>query len=423
MDITRIQMAFSPANAITDPELFVGRRDEVLNGMRALTNPGSFLAIYGLRGVGKTSMAQQLQLIAEGHETLPQVLHLEKYAPRRGFRFLTQYIRCDTSLQTTNDLLRRMMFGEDIGSSLFGFTKSGDRRLDSIKKVVQAEGSAEISAPIFGARIGGGGGREEMYKTYVSDSLVQQFKKLLSMVRKDNQGRDGLLLIIDEFDIFPDKAGFASIVKTATSDFVKFAVVGIASSVTELLKGHASIGRSIEAIKIGRMTPFELIDILNNAEYRVGQGVLFTEPAKNFIINLAEGFPYFVHLVGREAMILAFERNVDLVDVKLIEEVNERITGGRLPTIYEDVYYGVVRHSPEREVLLKLLAETPENEIFIDDVCKTAQDMGIPNPYDLIGELTSVSLDDPVLVKVRGRYIHFSDPVFKVYARLRNWEL
>ena len=61
LDITRISEAFSPAREIEDPKLFAGRKEEVRAGIMALQNRGGFLSIFGLRGVGKSSIALQIK--------------------------------------------------------------------------------------------------------------------------------------------------------------------------------------------------------------------------------------------------------------------------------------------------------------------------------------------------------------------------
>ena len=57
-----IEQAFVPAKEIELPELFSGRKNEILQGVYALRSPGVSLCIYGMRGVGKTSVARQLYL-------------------------------------------------------------------------------------------------------------------------------------------------------------------------------------------------------------------------------------------------------------------------------------------------------------------------------------------------------------------------
>ncbi len=59
-----IDQVFSPAKEVEMPELFSGREDEIVQGIQAMRSDGASLCIYGKRGVGKTSIAKQLRLVA-----------------------------------------------------------------------------------------------------------------------------------------------------------------------------------------------------------------------------------------------------------------------------------------------------------------------------------------------------------------------
>jgi len=90
MDIAKIQNAFSPSREINAPEFFVGRQEEVKNSILALSDKGSFLAVHGLRGVGKSSIAKQIILIAEGNKVLAKALTdpvFKVYARLRTWKF------------------------------------------------------------------------------------------------------------------------------------------------------------------------------------------------------------------------------------------------------------------------------------------------------------------------------------------------
>jgi hypothetical protein len=418
LDIQKIQKAFSPAMEIQDPHLFVGRKQEVQSGMTALLNPGGFLAIFGLRGVGKTSIAYQIKLIAEGNRVLPGIFHLEQLIPRRGFNFIVHYVRCDGFIKNIGDLLRRLMFGDEANPSLFSITKLGDRRLKEFSRTMESQGGFNF----FGAKIGTSGKEESKYESYISGDISQQFRQLVGTIRKDNQNKTGLLIIIDEFDTIPDKEGFASLVKTCSSDYVKFGIVGIAGSITELVNDHTSIGRQIDMIRVPPMPEDELQHILRRAEYAVDETITFDEPAAHAIATGSEGFPYFSHLLGRETMIMAFMQQSTKVTSAIVEALHQNISQGRLNTIYEDVYQNAVKHSAQREVLLKIFAEQKEDDIHTEEVYSLARDLGITNPSQLMKELTSTEESGSVLTKVRERYFRFTDPVFKVYARLRSWK-
>lgn len=418
LDVERIHTAFSPAREITDPKMFAGRKREIENGIEALMNPGGFISVYGLRGVGKSSIAWQLKLIAEGNTELTNILAISNSLPKRGFDYIVHYVRCDGFVRNVPDLLKRILFGDENNSSLFTLTKAGEKRLLEFKRTVGVEGGAAV----FGAKLGAKGIEEKTFEHFISDDLIQQFRQVLGAVRKDNQQKTGLLLLIDEFDTIPDKNGFASIVKACSSEFVKFGVVGIATNLSELIREHGSIGRQIDIISVPLMSSDELDLVLRRSEFRVSNAITFDETARNTIVSKAEGFPYFAHLLGKEAMLSAFRRSSPRITEDDIRIVSEDIAAGRLNTIYEDLYHAAVKSSAQREVLLKAFAEDESDEIFTEPIYSLTKELGLSNPSQLMKELTSPDDGAAVLIKVRDRYYRFSDPVFKVYARLRHWK-
>lgn len=420
LDVDRVHNAFSPAREILDPYLFVGRRAEVNDGISALMNRGGFIAIYGLRGVGKSSIAQQLKLIAEGDSTVPKALGMERMLPKRGFNYMVHYVRSDSFVENIPDLIKRIIFGDEDNPSLFSLTKAGQRRLLELKKTISAEGGVSL----FGAKLGAKGLQEEKYGSYISDDFIQQFRHLLGTVQKDNQRKTGLLILIDEFDTIPNKEGFSSLIKACSSDFIKFGVIGIATSVSELIKDHTSIGRQVDFIHVPLMPRDELSLILRRAEFRVQRLINFDYEADELIISRSEGFPYFTHLLGKESMLASFQRGSSKVTKTDIEILGDKIAKGRLNTIFENLYHDAVKHSPQREILLKAFSECDDDEINTGPIYNLVQELGVTNPPQLMKQLTKPDNPDivPVLVKVRDRYFRFSDPVFKAYARLRNWK-
>ena len=123
-------------------------------------------------------------------------------------------------------------------------------------------------------------------------------------------------------------------------------------------------------------------------------------------------------------MLLAYDRGSSKVTNSDIQNLYKAISEGRLNNIYENVYHESVKNSPQREILLKLFSEDLENEAFSESIYSTAKGMGITNPSQLMKQLTSPdnSMTTPVLTKIRDKYYRFTDPVFKVYARIRNWK-
>ena len=58
--------------------------------------------------------------------------------------------------------------------------------------------------------------------------------------------RDGLLIILDEFDVIQNKDGVGSLIKSLTTPEVKFAVCGVGRDLSDLILDHASVERLIE---------------------------------------------------------------------------------------------------------------------------------------------------------------------------------
>jgi Cdc6-like AAA superfamily ATPase len=419
MDIDKIQNAFSPSREIDSPELFVGRHEEVKNAILALSNKGSFLAIHGLRGVGKSSIAKQVILIAEGNRILAKSLNLERFIPAKGLNYLSLYTSCDSFTKNTADVIKRIIFGDNNSGGLLSLTSAGDKKIENIKESFKAGGSGGL----FGLKIEAGAQEDVTYKTILTDDIIQQFKQLLGTVKKDNQDKTGLLIVIDEFDTLKDKSEFGSLIKTCSDDYIKFGVSGIANTVTELIEGHVSIGRQINPILVGKMPKEELKGILKRAEHFVNNKIVFSADASDEIASSAEGFPYFVHLLGKQAFINAFSIGKSKIEIGDVISIKEEITHGRLSTIYEEIYHSAVKESPQRELLLKFFAEDNNDEIFSEPVYSNTKDLGVTNPSQLMRELTQPQDGSVgVLTKLREQYFRFTDPVFKVYARLRTWK-
>ena len=60
------------SDVIRDPDRFVGRKELIRDCIKALDAPTGLIAIYGKRGVGKSSLLRQVQQMALGDYTLAE---------------------------------------------------------------------------------------------------------------------------------------------------------------------------------------------------------------------------------------------------------------------------------------------------------------------------------------------------------------
>ncbi|PCH70837.1 MAG: hypothetical protein COC06_03245 [Bacteroidales bacterium] len=418
LDITDINNAFSPTHEIDDPHKFIGRYEEIESLIVGLSTEGSFISIFGLRGIGKSSIARQIKLIAEGNTILPRELGLDYLIPRKGFDYMVHLVSCDSFITDVTSLIKRILLGDDKNESIFYHNKNGDKRVVAYKE----KEKASIGANLYAIKGGVEGEDETTYEVRLTDDLIQEFKQALATTQKDNQDKTGIFILIDEFDILKNKEGFASLVKTCSSKFVKFGVVGIGESTEDLIEDHASVGRQINSVLVKPMQEKELRQIIVSAINTLKKKIKFEDSVTNDIIKQAEGFPYFVHLLGKESILLAFKRKLDCVCLSLYQEVLDNLIKGKIQLTQEFRYVEVCRTSAEREFLLKLFADSENNIILIEDIYENARAFAIEEPSQYMKELIDSKKITPILIKSRdGRHVRFADPILKIYAKKRKY--
>ncbi len=417
LDITLINNAFSPTHEINDPNKFIGRYEELESLVMGLSTESSFLAIYGLRGIGKSSIAQQIKLIAEGDKILLKKLSLDYLLPKKGFNFMVHLVSCDHFVIDIVSLIKRILLGDDKNESIFSHNKNGEKRVISYKEKEKAIAGIGISILKAGVE----GEDETTYENRITDDLIQEFRQALATTQKDNQNKSGLLILIDEFDIIKDKNGFSSLVKSCSSQYIKFGVIGIGEGIEDLVEDHASVGRQINIVQVLPMGERELKQIIITALESINNQIHFDEDVIKEIINIAEGFPYFVHLLGKECLLISFKRKLNIVDLNIFNEVKTSLMKGNIKLTQEFRYTEACRVSPERELLLRLFALSDENNILIEEVYAAAHRFGVSTPSKFMGKLTEKGKIAPILVLSRdSRHVRFSDPILKVYAKKRE---
>jgi energy-coupling factor transporter ATP-binding protein EcfA2 len=105
-----ILTAFQPAKEISDPKRFAGRRAELEAGAELLAGK-NHIFIYGPRGIGKSSLAKQLEIIAKGNTELLE--EIDSSYKDMKFSFATCFLTRDASVTNINQLLYRLMIDHE----------------------------------------------------------------------------------------------------------------------------------------------------------------------------------------------------------------------------------------------------------------------------------------------------------------------
>lgn len=247
--ISALAAAFSPSAPIDQQALFSGRLAQLTDVLNAINQKGQHTVIFGERGVGKTSLARVLSggLFINGH------------------RIPTASINCDATT-TFSGLWHKILREISLVSNKqgVGFT---------------ATTTTDVTA---------------LSTQLPQDVTPDDVRHLLSRIGKT-------MIVIDELDRLKDKSVaslLADTIKTLSDHAVDttLLLVGVADSVDTLIAEHQSVERALVQVRMPRMSPPELHQILDKG-VETAQMTIESE-ARSKISGLSQGLPHYTHLLG-----------------------------------------------------------------------------------------------------------------------------
>jgi hypothetical protein len=123
--------------------------------------------------------------------------------------------------------------------------------------------------------------------------------------------------------VIKNKQGLGSLIKSLSSDKVKFGICGIGQDLSSLIADHASVGRLIEqgSIFVKPMSENETTEIFRVAEEFFGGQVKFDGDVVKQIAVLSEGYPYFAQLIGKSCVSNANIKGTNYIDQAVLDLV------------------------------------------------------------------------------------------------------
>ena len=412
-----IQNVFTPAAAIDDATRFAGRQEQLDRIALALQSEGTQIVIYGNRGVGKSSLARQLAGLARGDMTIVDRLTMK---PHVLPDFLVISLECDDSVADIKALILRLLTEDTALAPWMPF------RVEKRTAVGEIGGGVNVKLLNLSGKTSE---TSTLTREEVEMDIFAAFSNAITHIIDSGVTKSGVLFIIDEVDRIKNREDLASVIRSRGADTrVKFALVGVGTTPQELILHHESIVRQISdgCVEMPPMSPSELREIFSNAHRVLEEdGIRFSEEAQDWIINIARGHPYYVHLLGKHSLIKAVMAKKNLVTSEMAEEALAEIANKGTARIQETTYQKAIGHSYTRELIVKIFSGEDTEEINTTSVyqkisgIRGGMDVGTISVY--VGHLVSEKYG-AILEKTRERHYRFRDSLFKAYASARPFK-
>ncbi|RPI03054.1 MAG: ATP-binding protein [Ignavibacteriae bacterium] len=369
--LKRIAQVFTPESSIKAKEFFIGRKSIINDCLSIIDRPGAHIAIYGNRGVGKTSLATVLEPLYTEHTQLP-----------------IYFKSCD-SVDSFESLWLKIF--EDIVLH--------PKYEDSDENDTQSE-------PFM---------TEEVYKHFGVNEVLNVLKSIGSEA----------IIILDEFDRLEsafDMKLFSDTIKSLSDKLpnVTLIIVGVGENIVDLVGEHPSIERNLIQVPLLEMENPELRLIITNGLEMLTMNM---EPhVIDKIVRFSCGYPYFTHLLALHACRSAVLRGrMEVLDnpdfhyavsaairqsLESLRKAYSLATGSNRESIYEEVLWAVA------------LADCDEQYTFQpkDLLIPLAKILKKPEVkyYSFIGHLTAFCSED------RGRILEKTKSKKRVRYKLRD---
>lgn len=362
---------FSPGAPIDENELFAGRSDQISQLIEAVLQRGQHAIVYGERGVGKTSLARTFSVrLIRPTKSLSSVV-----------------INCDPSDSYTS-LWKKVFLdlSHDGKNIVDGYI--GEITPDDVRRVLS--GFDLTTTPVI---------------------VLDEFDKL------EDQGAKGL--VANTIKSLSDYSVPATLI-----------LVGVANSVSDLISEHQSIARALVQVRMPRMKPAELQEIVDKRLNKVAMKI--SKPAIAQIIALSRGLPHYTHLLGQYAARRAIDARTLNVDVQHVDGA-ERDCLEKVDQSIREQYHRAT-HSPRggniyREVLLGCaLAEPDDLGFFPAKAVEEPLSIIMKKPYDVamfgqhlkkLCETDRGEILEQTGSPRRFRY-RFAEPLMQPYVILRG---
>lgn len=262
----------SPSQPLHSEEFLRGREQQLAGIKRALYQSGRHVLIHGLRGVGKSSLAQTAAYsLSSGMD--PIIIGCDG---KSTFKSVVREIYNEAA--NANPAVEKRIKEVSGGFARLGLSLGG--------KVTTHEGPAN------------------------EPGSVNEAVRLVQFLCETFDASP--VIVIDEFDQVRDKGeqeSFANFIKQVSDRHVpaRFIFCGIGESVDAIMEAHGSADRYFHTVGLGQLPWEARFEIVIGAAERLG-----IETEGNTVVRIArisDGFPHYVHFVSEKLFWRVYEAN------------------------------------------------------------------------------------------------------------------
>ena len=297
---------FNP-NSIVTPTLFAGRKQQVRNVLKKLSNVregqhASFI-LHGERGIGKTALAKLIRHNASAKE--PEFFNLNfatsYYSVEKGQNLKTVM---ESSLNNITDVLP--------DSSL----KKLSKRLGGLFK------NGKFSFGAFGVSLDIDTNENKHTKQFFKDQIVSSLTNLIqSSVEKNKDDKeddkfDGILITIDEIHNIKDLEGVGQILRSIINTldvnekgFFSFLLIGYSDSIDKIFKGDPSARRSFDLLHLDIMPENEAKELLTKGFNKI-KDLKYDPSSLDKYVTVAGGYPHSLQVLGHYLVEIDNDNNI-----------------------------------------------------------------------------------------------------------------
>ena len=378
-----LRATFTPAAPVTNKDLFAGRVNQLVRLWDTIQSAGEHGAVFGERGVGKTSLAR----------------NAEAMAVMSGCVALRINCQANDAIQ---DIWRRISAALDRQIEL---QRAGPSRPGASSAILQRASELMV--------------------------LPGNHEVLLGLEVISTEAP--VVIFLDEYDRVGDgqvETDLVDIMKTVADQGlpVTIVIVGVAADVDALITEHESIGRGFNEIEMPRMSVDELRDVVKRGLEPAGMTT--DDDAATFIAQLSIGLPHYAHLMGLHAGLVATAAeslNVESVHVlaalpSAVERAQQHVS-----RLYHEAVHSTRTNMYSEVLLSAALTPTDERGYFAPGDMREPLSTIVGRPMNIpafANHLSQFATDrGPVLERSgknrRPRY-RFTEPLLIPYVTMRS---